>query len=77
MAKKDYAKIASDIIKNCGGASNIANVSHCMTRLRVQLRDNSKLNVEEAKQISGVMNLIIQNGEYQYVIGQDVPSVYE
>ena len=77
MAKKDYAKIASDIIKNCGGASNIANVSHCMTRLRVQVRDKSKLNVEEAKQISGVMNLIIQNGEYQYVIGQDVPSVYE
>lgn len=77
MAKKDYAKIASDIIKNCGGASNIANVSHCMTRLRVQVRDKSKLNVEEAKQISGVMNLIVQNGEYQYVIGQDVPSVYE
>lgn len=77
MAKKDYAKIAGDIIKNCGGASNIANVSHCMTRLRVQVRDKSKLNVEEAKQISGVMNLIIQNGEYQYVIGQDVPSVYE
>lgn len=77
MAKKDYAKIAGDIIKNCGGASNIANVSHCMTRLRVQVRDKSKLNVEEAKQISGVMNLIVQNGEYQYVIGQDVPSVYE
>ena len=77
MAKKDYAKIANDIIKNCGGEENIANVSHCMTRLRVQLRDNSKLNEEEAKNISGVMNLIVQNGEYQYVIGQDVPSVYE
>lgn len=77
MAKKDYAKIANDIIANCGGESNIANVSHCMTRLRVQLRDNSKLNEEEAKKIPGVMNLIIQNGEYQYVIGQDVPSVYE
>jgi len=77
MAKKDYAKIANDIIKNCGGESNIANVSHCMTRLRVQLRDNSKLNEDEAKKIPGVMNLIVQNGEYQYVIGQDVPSVYE
>ena len=77
MAKKDYAKIANDIINNCGGESNIANVSHCMTRLRVQLRDNSKVNEEEAKKIPGVMNLIVQNGEYQYVIGQDVPSVYE
>ena len=65
MAKKDYAKIANDIIKNCGGESNIANVSHCMTRLRVQLRDNSKLNEDEAKKIPGVMNLIVQrNQEY-------------
>ncbi len=77
MAKKDYAKIASDIIQNCGGVGNIANVSHCYTRVRLQLLDGSKLNQEEAKKITGVLNLIVQNGEYQYVIGQDVASVYE
>lgn len=77
MAKKDYAKLANDIIANCGGVSNIANVSHCMTRLRVQLKDHSKIDTDAAKNITGVMNLIVQNGEYQYVIGQDVPSLYE
>ncbi|MCR4998599.1 MAG: PTS transporter subunit EIIC [Lachnospiraceae bacterium] len=77
MAKKDYKQIATDIIANCGGEDNIANVSHCMTRLRVQLRNGSKLNKEAVKEIPGVINLIEQNGEYQFVIGQDVPSLYE
>lgn len=77
MAKKDYAKIANDIITICGGEANIATVSHCMTRLRVQLKDNSKCDSDKAKAIPGVMNLIIQNNQFQFVIGQDVPSVYE
>lgn len=77
MAKKDYAKIAKDIIEVCGGVENIANVSHCMTRLRVQLRNKSALDEAKAKEVPGVMNLIVQNGEHQFVIGQDVPTVYE
>ncbi|WP_099466951.1 PTS transporter subunit EIIC [Konateibacter massiliensis] len=77
MAKKDYAQICTDIINVCGGEGNITNVTHCMTRLRVQLRDESKINKVEAKAISGVMNLIVQSGEYQFIIGQDVPSLFE
>ena len=77
MAKKDYAAICANIVTAVGGVENISNVSHCMTRLRLQLKDGSKLNQEEAKKIPGVLNLIVQNGEYQFVIGQDVPSLYE
>ena len=76
-AKKDYAAICSAIIDVCGGEGNIANVTHCMTRLRAQLKDSSKLNEEAAKNINGVLNLVIQNGEYQFVIGQDVAMLYE
>lgn len=77
MAKKDYKKIASDIVQVVGGEENIASASHCMTRLRLHLKDESKLNVEEAKKIPGVLNLIQQNGEDQFVIGQDVAQLYE
>ncbi|WP_075877365.1 PTS transporter subunit EIIB [Merdibacter massiliensis] len=77
MAKKDYANIAKSIVEVSGGATNILNVSHCMTRLRLQLSDGSKLDMEKAKTIPGVINVIVQNGEYQFVIGQDVPSAYE
>ena len=77
MAKKDYKKIASDIIQAVGGEDNIASASHCMTRLRLHLKNESKLNAEEAKKIPGVLNLIQQNGEDQFVIGQDVAQLYE
>lgn len=76
-AKKDYAAIADDIIRVCGGEKNIAHVSHCMTRLRATLCDESKLDEAAAKEIPGVLNLVVQNGEYQFVIGQDVASLYE
>ncbi len=77
MAKKDYKKLSDDIIKACGGVDNILSASHCMTRLRMNLKDSSKLNVETAKEIPGVINIVVQNGEQQFVIGQDVPSLYE
>lgn len=77
MAKKDYNAIANDIVASVGGVGNIANVSHCMTRLRMQLLDDSKIDQDKAKAIPGVLSLIVQNGEYQFVIGQDVPSLYE
>lgn len=76
MAKKDYAVMSNEIVEVVGGVSNVLNVSHCMTRLRFQLVDSSKLDQKKAKEISGVMNLIVQNGEYQFVIGQDVPTLY-
>lgn len=74
MAKKDYALMAKEIIEKCGGEANIASVSHCMTRLRVQARDKSKVNVDEVKKVAGVLNLITKPDEFQIVIGQDVPS---
>lgn len=76
MAKKDYVQICEDIISTCGGESNIANVTHCMTRLRIQLHDETRINKDEAKKISGVIDLIVRGGEYQFVIGQDVPVLF-
>lgn len=77
MAKKDYKKLSDDIIAACGGVDNVLSASHCMTRLRMNLKDPSVLNLEEAKKIPGVINIVVQNGEQQFVIGQDVASVYE
>lgn len=77
MAKKDYKAMAAGIIKQAGGADNIVSATHCMTRLRLVLRDRSKFDTDAVKQVPGVLNVIIQNGEYQVVIGQDVPDLYE
>ena len=69
--------MAAGIIKQAGGADNIVSATHCMTRLRLVLRDRSKFDTDAVKQVPGVLNVIIQNGEYQVVIGQDVPDLYE
>lgn len=74
MAKKDYAAMRAAIIDACGGAGNIASVSHCMTRLRLTLRDAGRLDEAAGRKVPGVISLIVQNGEYQFVVGQDVPS---
>lgn len=75
--KKDYAAMCAAIIEACGGKDNILVVTHCMTRLRVQLKDQAKLDEKAGRQIPGVLSLVVQNGENQFVVGQDVPSLYE
>lgn len=73
---KDYKAMAKAIIEHSGGEVNIASASHCMTRLRLQIKNKEKFDIEQVKQVPGVLNVIIQNGEHQVVIGQDVPSLY-
>lgn len=77
MPAKDYSKLADNIIAASGGEGNITAATHCMTRLRLQIADGTRVDREEAEKIPGVLKLIVQNGEYQYVIGQDVASLYE
>ena len=43
MAK--YTEFCNEVIKNVGGKENISCVVHCMTRLRLNVKDKSKVNV--------------------------------
>ncbi|MBK0347267.1 PTS glucose transporter subunit IIA [Aerococcaceae bacterium zg-ZJ1578] len=73
----DYTILAKDIIANVGGKENIKNVRHCITRLRFQLKDESKANTEYLKKREGVVTVVQAGGQYQVVIGNHVPEVYE
>ncbi|WP_157685474.1 beta-glucoside-specific PTS transporter subunit IIABC [Paenibacillus donghaensis] len=73
----DRTKLASEIIKNVGGKDNVGSVIHCMTRLRFTLNDNSKVNEAELKQLQGVMGATDNGGQYQVIIGNDVPLVFQ
>ena len=42
----DYNRIASDILEHVGGKENVKNVTHCFTRLRFVLKDESKAQKE-------------------------------
>lgn len=73
----DYKQLAKDILKNVGGEANVASVTHCATRLRFNLKDDSKANTEVLKNTKGIMGVVSKGGQYQIIIGSDVQSVYK
>lgn len=72
----DNKKIAADILTAVGGKENVTNATHCMTRLRLNLKDDSIPKDEEVKKINGVMGVVRSGGQYQIIVGQNVPKVY-
>ncbi len=72
-----YEKLAKDIIKNIGGKENVNSVTHCVTRLRFKLKDESKANTDALKNMDGVVTVIKSGGQYQVVIGNHVSDVYK
>lgn len=71
-----YQNLAKDIIANVGGKENINSLTHCVTRLRFKLKDESKANDEVIKGMDGVVALIKSAGQYQVVVGNHVPDVF-
>lgn len=73
----DYATTAKEILAKAGGENNIVSVNHCMTRLRLTLKDESLVNDEQVKAIKGVVGVMRKAGQYQIVIGNEVAKCYK
>lgn len=54
----DYQKTAQQILDYVGGEKNIAQVGHCMTRLRFNLKDESKVETEKLKVMDEVIDVV-------------------
>lgn len=65
----DYGKIASEVIKNVGGKSNIKSVAHCATRLRFQLKDNELRNEDAISDLEGVKGVFLTQSQFQIIFG--------
>lgn len=72
----DYKNLAKEILEKVGGESNISGLTHCATRLRFNLKDDTKAQTEALKKVNGVMGVVNKGGQYQVVIGSDVANVY-
>lgn len=72
-----YRQLAEAIVKNVGGESNVSSVTHCITRLRFRLKDESRANDDVLKNMDGVVTVMHSAGQYQVVIGNHVPMVSE
>lgn len=69
--------LAADIIRHVGGKDNVKSVFHCATRLRFKLKDEQKANPEALKNHDGVITVVQSGGQFQVVIGNNVPYVYQ
>lgn len=72
-----YYDLAEKIVENVGGKENINSLTHCITRLRFKLKDESKANDDVLKNMDGVVTIMHSAGQYQVVIGNHVGQVYE
>ncbi len=76
MASVDYKTLAADILEGVGGEKNLVGATHCATRLRLRLRDESKADTAAVEKLPGVIAVMQAGGQYQVVIGNDVPLVF-
>lgn len=74
--KKDYQALAKKILENVGGSTNIVNAMHCFTRLRLNLKDNSLINMNEIEKLD-VIGVQFVGDQLQIIIGNEVPELYE
>lgn len=73
----NYNELGTEILKLVGGKDNVTGLTHCATRLRFNLSDESKAQTETLKKTPGVLGVAISGGQYQVIIGNDVNHVYK
>ncbi len=72
----DYSVTAKELIKKLGGEKNVDSLTHCMTRLRFVLKDESGIDDKAVENIPGVMGIMKKGGQYQVIIGNNVAKCY-
>lgn len=73
----DYNRIAYDIIEKIGGKENVKSVTHCFTRLRFVLKDESKAQKDIIEHLEGVISVVVAGGQFQVVCGAKVTKIYD
>ncbi len=72
-----YHDLAGAILDAVGGADNVRGLTHCITRLRFTLADESIAKTDEIKALDGVITVMQAGGQYQVVVGDKVDDVYD
>lgn len=73
----DFEKLAEIILKGVGGEGNITGFTHCATRLRFTLREENRVDEALLKNTKGVLGIARNGGQFQVIIGNEVPKAYE
>ena len=74
--KQDFNQIATVLLRAIGGKSNITDVYHCATRLRITVIDPLKVDKQALEQVPGIKGVVIKGNEVQNFIGTKVDDYY-
>ncbi|PGS21986.1 PTS sucrose transporter subunit IIBC [Bacillus cereus] len=71
-------QIATQVLQNIGGKENIVRATHCATRLRLVLKDETKINASEIENIDEVKGAFATTEQYQIIFGTGIVNkVYD
>ena len=74
----DYKVVSQQVVDNVGGLENSEGATHCVTRLRLVLKDTSKYNKAELENIDGVKGVLYNSGQLMIIFGTGtVNKVYD
>ncbi|MDM5277731.1 beta-glucoside-specific PTS transporter subunit IIABC [Paenibacillus silvae] len=73
----NHRELSKEIIRLTGGQENITQAWHCITRLRFNVREENKVQLEQIRALDGVLGAQFQSDQFQVVIGNKVAAVYE
>lgn len=78
MTKSKYKETASAIITAVGGEDNIVSAVHCATRLRLVIKDESKIDIVKIESLELVKGHFNNGGQFQIILGTGiVNNVYQ
>lgn len=78
MSKKNkYDELANFIVQLVGGKENIQYVTHCVTRLRINVNDTTKVDTKKIEEIEGCLGVQWSGNQLQIIIGQAVADAYK
>lgn len=63
------AALAREILQGIGGQSNIQRLENCMTRVRIEVRDEEKMDLPGLRKLSGVSGYVKQGEQHQLIVG--------
>lgn len=73
----NYKKTAESIIELSGGKANIAHALHCATRVRFNINNFDKVNIDKIKEVPGVLGVMKVGDQLQIIIGAEVNKVFD
>ncbi|GEN94007.1 PTS transporter subunit EIIC [Pediococcus ethanolidurans] len=78
MAKKEkYEDISTHVVELLGGKDNIVFFTHCVTRLRFNVKDKTRVNQDEIEKLDKVIGAQWSGEQFQIIVGQDVGTAYK